>query len=331
MNPFIKSILCMLLLGGTFFDGNAQNYTVKGLVLDTAGLPLPGAMVKVKWDKDSLGISASTDGAFSIARIKSPQFTLTASYIGFRPFIKAFIIEKGTTVVVPNIKLTSLSNTLDDVVISGAPPVKISEDTVSFNAAAFPVRDGDAVDEILKKLPGIEVDRDGNVTNQGTPVTKIRVNGKDFFGTDVATAIKNLPADIIKNLQFIDDYGDQAKLTGIKTGEPEKILNLTILEDKNKGYFARVSGGMGSSDRYNTSVRANSRKNDRMVSFDGTTNNSNTRGGGDGITTRNAAGLNYKNQFNEKLSADASYNFDNSRNNTISSAFTLLSIHNPYL
>jgi len=323
MKLFFKLALLFLLLAGTVFNSQAQNYTVKGTVLDTAGLPLPGAVVRVKWGTDSLGISAGSDGAFVLGKIKAKQFTLLAAFIGFNTYSKQYAIEKGSTLDVGAIKLEPASNTLDAVVISGVPPVKVTEDTVSFNAASFPVRDGDAVDEVLKKLPGIKVDKDGNVTNQGTPVTKIRVNGKDFFGTDVATAIKNLPADIIKNLQFIDDYGDQAKLTGIKTGEPEKILNLTIKEDKKKGYFARASGGVGNSDRYNTSLRGNSMNGEQQISFDGTVANANMRGGGgDGITTRNAAGLNYKNEFNTKLSADAGYNFDNSKNNTISSAYT---------
>jgi hypothetical protein len=335
MKLFTKLALLLLFATGTFFNSKAQNYVVKGTVLDTAGLPLPGAVVRIKWGTDSLGISAGTDGKFTLSKIKSKQFTLSAAFIGFQTFIKQYLIEKGNTLEVPPVKLMPESNTLDAVVISGVPPVKVMEDTVSFNAAAFPVRAGDAVDEVLKKLPGIKVDKDGNVTNQGTPVTKIRVNGKDFFGTDVATAIKNLPADIIKNLQFIDDYGDQAKLTGIKTGEPEKILNLTIQEDKKKGYFARASGGVGNSDRYSTSLRGNSMKGERQISFDGTVANANMRGGGgDGITTRNAAGLNYKNEFSEKLSADAGYNFDNSRNNTISSTYTQNflkdSIQNPY-
>jgi len=322
MKRVLKLALLFLLLTGTLYS-KAQNYTVKGTVVDTAGLPLPGAVVRIKWAADSLGISAGTDGTFTLSKIKSKQFTLSAAFIGFDTFIKQYLIEKGNTLTLGNIKLIPSSNTLDAVVISGAPPVKVTEDTVSFNAAAFPVRAGDAVDEVLKKLPGIKVDKDGNVTNQGTPVTKIRVNGKDFFGTDVATAIKNLPADIIKNLQFIDDYGDQAKLTGIKSGEPEKILNLTIQEDKKKGYFARASGGVGNADRYNTSLRGNSMKGERQLSFDATVANANMRGGGgDGITTKNAAGLNYKNEFNKKLSADAGYNFDNSRNNTISSTYT---------
>lgn len=323
MKLFTKSFLFFLLLAGIYSGSSAQNYIIKGTVLDTAGLPLPGAVVRVKSTTDSMGISVNPDGTFIIGKIKSKQFTLSAAYIGYDSFVKQYLIEKGNTLTIDPIKLKPSSNTLDAVVISGVPPVKVTEDTVSFNAKAFPVRDGDAVDEVLKKLPGVKVDKDGNVTSQGAPVTKIRVNGKDFFGTDVATAIKNLPADIIKNLQFIDDYGDQAKLTGIKTGEPEKILNLTIQEDKKKGYFARASAGLGNADRYNTSLRGNSLKGERQVSFDATSANANMRGGGgDGITTRNAAGVNYKNEFSTRLSLDGGYNYNNDRNNTISTTYT---------
>ncbi len=315
------------MVSGSILHANAQNYTVKGSVLDSAGLPLPGAVVRIKWAKDSLATSTTPEGAFNFLKVRAAQFTLTAAYLGFEPFKKDFQISQGNTFVIPDIKLLPLSNTLDGVTISGVPPVKITEDTVSFNAAAFPVREGDAVDEVLKKLPGIVVDKDGNVTNQGVAITKIKVNGKDFYGTDVATAIKNLPADIIKNIQFIDDYGDQAKLTGIKTGEPEKILNLTIAEDKKKGYFARASGGLGSSDRYNTSLRGNLMKGERQISFDGTVANANMRnGGGDGVTTRNSGGLNYRNEWSPKVSADMNYNFDNTKNNTISSAFSRRSL-----
>ncbi|HEX8607291.1 MAG TPA: carboxypeptidase-like regulatory domain-containing protein, partial [Pedobacter sp.] len=323
MKLFTRTALLILLLTGSILSSRAQNYTVKGMVVDTAGLPLPGAVVRVKWGADSLGISANNDGSFSLSNVKSRQFTLSAAFIGFQTFRKQFSFETGSVFDVSALKLKVESNTLEAVVISGAPPVKVTEDTVSFNAASFPVREGDAVDEILKKLPGIKVDKDGNVTSQGSPVSKIRVNGKDFFGTDVATAIKNLPADIIKNLQFIDDYGDQAKLTGLKTGEPQKVLNLTIQEDKKKGYFARASGGLGNADRYNTSLRANSMKNERQISFDGTVNNANNRGGGgDGLTTRDAAGLNYRNEWSEKLSADGWYNFEHVNNNTVSTALT---------
>lgn len=318
----IRILLTSLFLL-SFICTNAQTYSIKGSVQDTAGVPLTGTLIRVKWGADSVATAVDVEGSFSLDNIRSPDFTLSAAFLGFQTFIKRYRIENGNELNIPLIKLRERVNILNEVVITAVTAIKIGEDTVTFNAASFPVREGDAVDEVLRKLPGVKVDADGNVTNQGQTITKIRVNGKDFFGTDVATAIKNLPADIIKNLQFIDDYGDQANLTGIKTGEPEKILNITIREDKNKGYFARAAGGLGSQDRYNTSVRANIFKGERQVSFDGTVNNTNIRGGGgNGITSTNSAGLNYRNEWSKKLSADAGYNFNNRRNLTIGKAYT---------
>ncbi|WP_157263976.1 outer membrane beta-barrel protein [Pedobacter sp. Leaf176] len=323
MGKLLQAVLLAALLMGLKTEVMAQDFTVKGKVVDTSGVGLPGAVVRIYDNKDSSAVSTDPDGNFFFRNRSGNPFTLSAGYIGYSAFKGSFEFKRDKELSIPFIELKALSNTLDAVVISGTPPVKISEDTVSFNARAFPVREGDGVDEMLKRLPGIEVDKDGNVTSQGTPVTKIRVNGKDFFGTDVATAIKNLPADIIKNLQFIDDYGDQARLTGIKSGEPEKVLNLTIQEDKKKGYFVRAAAGVGNLERYNLNLRGNSIKGERQLSLDATLANANVRGGGgDGITTRNKLGLNYKNEFSKKLSADISYNFDNTKNSTISSTFT---------
>src|SRR5690606_1072330 len=182
----------------------------RGSVQDTAGVPLTGTLIKLNWGKDSIATSADLDGAFAFNNLKVNEFTLSAAFIGFQTYIKNFKIEQGNTLTIPPITLNTSVNTLSEVVITAVTAVKIGEDTVTFNAASFPVREGDAVDEVLRKLPGVKVEADGTVTNQGEPITKIRVNGKDFFGTDVATAIQNLPADIVQNLQFIDDYGDQA-------------------------------------------------------------------------------------------------------------------------
>lgn len=282
---------------------------------------MTGALIKLSWLNDSTATSADIDGNYSL-NIRSNTFTLYAAFIGYESYTKNFRIE-GSTIVIPKIILKPATNSLNEVIVTAVTAVKIGEDTVTYNAASFPVREGDAVDEVLKKLPGVKVDDDGNVTNQGEAITKIRINGKDFFGTDVATAIKNLPADIIKNLQFIDDYGDQVNLTGIKTGEPEKILNITIQEDKRKGYTARASAGMGNEDRYSTSIRANIFKGEEQISFDGTVTNANVRGGGgDGVSASNSAGLNYKNEWGEKISLDGGYNFSNRSNNTIGRSFT---------
>src|SRR5690606_29615743 len=319
----ILTAFFILLLASSVLTSKAQNYTVNGTVVDSAGLPLPGALVRINWGTDSTGNASNMDGSFQLSQVKSRAFMLSVAYIGFKTFVKQYNFEQGNVFDLADLTLQIDSNTLDAVVISGVPPVRVTEDTVSFNASSFPVREGDAVEEILKKLPGIEVDKDGNVTSEGKPITKIRINGKDFFGTDVATAIRNLPADIIENLQFIDDYGDQANLTGLKTGEPQKVLNLTIQEEKKKGYFARASAGLGNADRYNTSFRGNSMKGERDLNVDGTLNNANNRGrGGDGLTTRNAAGFNYRNEWSEKFSANAWYNFEDVSNNTVSTALT---------
>ncbi|MEJ7780543.1 MAG: outer membrane beta-barrel protein [Daejeonella sp.] len=318
----IRTLLTFLFFF-SFIYSQAQTYSIKGSVQDTAGVPLTGTLIRVNWGIDSVATSVGINGSFSLNNIRSADFTLSAAFLGFQTFVKKYKIENGNELTIPLIRLREKVSALNEVVITAVTAVKIGEDTVTFNAASFPVRAGDAVDEVLRKLPGVKVDADGNVTNQGQTIRKIRLNGKDFFGTDVATAIKNLPADIIKNLQFIDDYGDQANLTGIKTGEPEKILNITIQEDKRKGYFARASGGLGSEDRYNTSLRGNIFEGDRQISFDGTLNNTNMRGGGgNGITSTNSAGLNYQNEWSDKLSADAGYNFNNRRNLTIGKAYT---------
>ncbi|HEY0670491.1 MAG TPA: outer membrane beta-barrel protein [Sphingobacteriaceae bacterium] len=321
-NYILKVSAATILILFTSQASIAQSHIIKGIVQDSTGLPLPGALVKIISPQDSLAAGTDLNGAFTINNVKNAEFTLSAAFLGFQTFIKKYKAE-GQTLIIPPIKLKVSTNTLNEVVVTAVTAVKISEDTVAYNAASFPVREGDAVEEVLKKLPGVTVDKDGNVTSQGQAITKVRVNGKDFFGTDVATAIQNLPADIIKNLQFIDDYGDQAKLTGVKTGDPEKVLNINIQEDKKRGYFARAGAGMGTVDRYSTYLRANTFKGERQISFDGTVNNANMRGvTSDGITNTSSAGVNYRNEWNKKLSADGGYSFSKRDNNTLASAFT---------
>ncbi|EOR93365.1 hypothetical protein ADIARSV_3444 [Arcticibacter svalbardensis MN12-7] len=199
-------------------------------------------------------------------------------------------------------------------------PVVIKEDTVQYDARAYPVREGDAVDEIVKRLPGMEVDKDGNVKAQGEPVTRIRLNGKDFFGDEASAALQNLPADIVKNIQLIDDYGEEANISGIKSGEPQKIININTKEDKRNGYFARAEAGMGSADRYNGRIRANRFKEDQQVSLDVTNNNTSRRS--KGTTENTAAMLNYRDNWGTKVESYGSYRFRKDDNNTLEQKVT---------
>jgi hypothetical protein len=193
------------------------------------------------------------------------------------------------------IKVKVQTNMLNTVVVSAVIPITIKEDTVEYKASAYKVREGSPVEDLLKKLPGVSVDKDGNVTAHGKQVTKVRVNGKDYFTGDVQTATQNLPADIVENIQVIDDYGDQANLTGIKTGDPDKILNITIQKGKSKGNFGQGSVGIGNDDRYQAKLSANSFYDARQLAVIGTWNNNNTNtfnigssggGGGPGRTRR---------------------------------------------
>ena len=220
------------------------------------------------------------------------------------------------------------------------------EDTIQYNAGSYKVREGAPVEDVIKKLPGVTVDKDGNVTAQGELVKRIRVNGKDYFGGDVQTATKNLPADIIDNIQIIDDYGDKANLTGIKDGEPEKIINITIKKGKDKGHFGNAAIGAGTEGRYTGRVSANTFKENRQISFLGSVNNTNgntfnfngggrgggARGknfgsaeragsGGDGNTTAHSIGLNYRDMWGEKITSYGSFSLSGTNNNTTGTSY----------
>jgi hypothetical protein len=246
---------------------------------------------------------------------------LTVSSISFQTFIREYTTDKREgAVTLPAIRLKDSFNALNEVVINIVIPVVIKEDTVQYNASSYPVREGDAVDEMVKRLPGMEVDKDGNVKAQGEPVTRIRLNGKDFFGDEAAAALQNLPADIVKNIQLIDDYGEEANISGVKSGEPQKIININTKEDKKNGYFARAEAGLGSSDRYNGRIRANRFKEDQQISLDATHNNISRTSKG---TTENVeAKLNYRDNWGTKIESYGSYRFQGNENNTLEQKVT---------
>ncbi len=246
MRKFLQlSLFCML---SSSIIANAQTgKAVTGIVKDSAGASLPGATIKLTEDNgDSLFTPARADGSFFFKLVTTPRITLTISANGFVTLVRHYKLKSDSTIVsLGVIQLGAQFNTLNPVTVVAANPVMIKEDTVTYNVNAFKVRQNAPLEDALKKMPGVDVDINGNVTAQGKQVTKVRVNGKDFFGGDVKTATRNLPADIVENVQMIDDYGDQANLTGVKTGEPDKIMNITIRPDRNHGYTGQVTAGDG--------------------------------------------------------------------------------------
>ena len=226
---------------------SAQNRTVRGTVTDSAKMALPGATVKLITDqKDTLVTATSAKGYFRFNAVKASRITLMFSSLGYQGLIRHYALTDTGTLSVDTIILKSDSRMLNQVNVVGVNPITFKEDTIEYKASAYKVRDNAPIEDVIRKLPGVDVDANGNITAQGKQVTKVRVNGKDFFNGDVQAATRNIPADIVENVQVIDDYGDQANLTGVKTGDPTKIMNITIKSDKNHGYTGQATIGDGS-------------------------------------------------------------------------------------
>lgn len=301
MKPLIFTLSIFLLCA---FGAQAQTARdISGTIADTTKLSLPGSSVKLVNDAgDSSLTIADANGKFRFAGVKGSKITLTISSIGFTAIKKHFALEDNTKPVdLGLILLKAETNLLGQVnIIGAANPITLKEDTVIYNAAAYKVRANAPTEDLIKKLPGVDVDVNGNITTQGKQVTKVRINGKDYMGGDVQSATKNLPADIIENIQMIDDYGDQANLTGIKTGDPTKVMNITIRKDKNYGYTAQATAGDGrdalpqdqgvaNKNRYIGSLNIFNFHGDQQIAVQGSINNTNvntfsfgTAGGGGG-------------------------------------------------
>ena len=283
------------------FLGLALHAQVKGTLIDSATLkPIENAVIGlvVKLNPtDTSYTFTDTKGRFRFETVPASGFSIFIRHLGYWPKAKFVAISKAEkTIDVGSFVMAQDAKLLSEVVVE-APAIVIKEDTIEYNASSFKVKEGAVVEDLLKKLPGVQVDKDGNVTAQGKAVSRVKVNGKDFFGGDVKTATKELPANIVDKIQIIDDYGDQATVSGIKDGDPDKVLNIQIKKDKNKGFFGRATAGYGTQDRYQASFNGNYFNNDRQISVLGNSNNTNTSlfnfggGGNRGATSMMRSGM----------------------------------------
>jgi hypothetical protein len=294
----MRKFTLTLIITIVAFAAGAQ---VKGVVIDTATKkPVERAVVAmVVKDKPADTTYTFTDekGAFRFDVIPQSNFSIIITNMGYEPVAKFITVkQQEKTINIGPIILTNRAKLLDEVVVQAA-PIVIKEDTIEYRADAFKTKEGADVEELLKKLPGVQVDKDGNVKAQGKSVTRIKVNGKEFFGGDVKTATKELPANIVDKIQVIDDYGDQATVSGIKDGEPDKVINIELKKDKNKGFFGRATIGAGTEDRYQASFNGNYFNNDRQISLFANSNNTNASlfnfggGGNRGMSSMMSAGM----------------------------------------
>jgi hypothetical protein len=280
-------------------------FQLSGKVTDTAGIALSRATIQWIAATDTLHVITGEDGGFILNKLPARKFRLSVTMKGYLPFSRSYVVSNDQrSVKLQPITLQIDFSELDPVTITRVRPVTIQEDTVSYNTAAFPVRDGSEVEDILKRLPGVEVDINGNVIVQGKPITKVLVNGKEFFGSDVLLAIQNLPADVVQQLQVIDDYGDEARLTGVKSGESTKVLNIVLKSDKRNGEFGRIDLAAGDQGKYANNAFGNVFKGDRQISANGSVNN-NSPAGSD---PAKGGGFNYADQWNPKWGGAINFN-----------------------
>ncbi len=222
--------------------------SVTGTVTDSTGLPLPGATVVLMQPADSVLVSfaaSRADGAFEVRRVREASYILKVSFVGYRSFTRD--IDVGADALdVGVVVLQEAVDELGKLLVDGERvPIVLRGDTLDYDAAAFATRQGSTVEDLLRRLPGVEVEDDGSVTAQGQKVQKVLVDGKEFFGDDPTIATRNLPADAVERVQVYDKSSETAEFTGVDDGEEERTINLELKEDRKSGYFGNIGGGLG--------------------------------------------------------------------------------------
>lgn len=323
-----------------FLSTNAQNdLIINGTLLDlNTKLPVELATVYLSSVKDSSVIDYTVSdkkGNFKfLAKKNTKPVFLKISNIGYKNFFKEFK-EVQKSIPLGDIYMEQSENLLKEVVIkTQAPPIRVKKDTLEFNAPSFKVRPDATVEALLKQLPGFLIDSDGSLTVNGKAVTEVLINGKPFFDRDGALILKNLPAELIQKVQVMDYKTKKEEMSKQEASSDNSRINLTIVEEKNKGMFGKFLGGYGTDDRYETSFITNFFNNNRKISLLASSNNVNstgfsmdevfdTMGGGRnsngrgsattnrGITTSNLFGINYNDELFKDFESSSSYNFSN--------------------
>ena len=191
------------------------------------------------------GAQTTYDGIFILNNIRQGEYKLIISSVGFNEVIKE-VKMPNANLDLPTIRLTEQVQHLAEVSVQGrAAEMTVKGDTIEYNTAAYQVSETATVEELLKKMNGVEVDKEGNVTINGEEIKGVRIDGKKFFGDDVQTATKNIPAEMIEKIQVIDEKSEMAKLTGFEDDETERIINLSLKKNRKKGVFGNYSGALG--------------------------------------------------------------------------------------
>ncbi|MFC6860158.1 outer membrane beta-barrel protein [Zunongwangia atlantica] len=337
----------------------AQKFEISGKLLDSITQePLEGATVFTETLKDSSLISytiTDADGVFNVSgKSTKEKINLLISFVGYEPVKKVISLPKDEDPLeLKPIEMSQRIEALSDVLIEGrVPPIRIKQDTLEYNAASFKTKEGATIEDLLRELPGVEIDEDGSIKVNGIEVNRILVGGKEFFSGDGSIATKNLLKDMVDKIQVVDTRSDSQVFRGEKASGDSKTINIKLDKDKNKGVFGRVAAGGGSDERFEFAGLANYFNDDLRLSVLSGGNNINTSGftfgelreifntnsyttynggisiggrrigGGNGIVNSKITGANYADDLGKNLEVSSDYFYSASNNffNSISSS-----------
>jgi uncharacterized membrane protein YgcG len=347
--------LVAFLLAGMTASAQNSSATIKGRLIDSVNKQsLKDASVTVLDARDSslekFGLVAA-DGSFSVANIPFGAMIVQVKFGGYETFTKNITfsatnsnVNFGTLYLIPS------ANELAGVTVSQS-VMRVKGDTTEFNASSFKTKPNAVAEDLIKKMPGMEVGKDGSIKSNGEAVARVLVDGKRFMGDDPKLATRNLPPDVIDKIQVFDDLSDQSKFSGFDDGNRVKTLNITTKKDKKKGMFGKAVAGIGSDDKYQESFNFTRMNGDQQITLMGQANNVNKQdftvnnigggrnfgggggggganfggggsGGGGGITTILSGGFNYRDVWSPKIDAYGSYTYNQPRVNSESSSNT---------
>ncbi len=288
----------------------AQKITVTGKVMDGAmqGEPLPLASVVLLTPKDSTnaaGIQTGDDGTFKLPSVKAGDYILRITYVGYKTLFRNMTLEKKPrTLDIGTITLEEDAQLMEAAEVTArAAQVEMKEDTFVYNSSAYRLPEGSNLEELVRKIPGAEVEDDGTIKINGKTVKKIMVSGKEFFNNDTQMAMKNLPSKMIEKIKSYDRKSDYTRVTGIDDGEEETVLDLTVKKGMKEGWVLNVDGAYGTEDRYGGKLNLSRFLDNFQFTVLGSINNVNDQGfpgggrrgwgGGGGIVTSKMAGANF--------------------------------------
>ncbi len=364
----LRSVLLVVMFSLGAIVADSQDIVLKGKLSDKESKgPIEGATVSLTGSKDSLNpktVLTDAKGNFEIRGLVADRYRLVTSIIGYDIIIQNInILASNKTAL--QFTLSKMAKDLDEVTVVAKKPVVVQKgDTLEFNASELKVNPDATAEDMIKKLPGVTIDKNGTVTAMGEQVKKVTVDGRDFFGDDATAALRNLPSSVIDKIQVFDRLSDQAQLTGFDDGNSTKSINIVTKAGMRNGQFGRVYAGAGTKGTYNAGGNMSVFKNNLRLTFVGLTNNVNQqnfasedllgissggggrggggRGGGaggfgggnsgfnvgaqSGISKTNSFGINYSDLWGKKVDVSGSYFFNNSNtsNNQTSNTETFL-------